>query len=197
MSLLAFVAGCSSGGGSGSEADAQEQLEQLTDQVRVLAEKVDRLEKSENDRERRTAQIDQDMTNRINEMVQQAIGRSGRRPPRFVRPAEPIVRVVKRPYMGFDGQNVDPDIAEQLKLTAKTGVIVTNVREGTPAAVAGVKKNDVVQSLGGNAIENFDELKTALGKCKPNETVEMLVQRGEKKLKLTIKLGERTERIGG
>jgi len=197
---LALAVGCGGGKeststGSGDDADLAKQVERLSEQVRELTAKVDRFEEAENNRERLLAQVSQDMQNRVDEAVGQS--RSGQRRPRFVRPAEPVVRVVKKPYMGFDGQNVDPEIAEQLNITAKTGVIVTNVREGTPAAVAGVQKNDVVQSLKKESIANFDELKAALGKCEANETVEMIIVRGGKKLTLTIKLGERTERIGG
>jgi len=199
---LAFVAGCSGSDGAktsdpGGDPKIEKQVEKLSEQVRTLTAEVDRLKKAESNRERLLAQVNEDMQNRVDEAVKQSVGRSGRRPPRFVRAAEPVVRVVKKPYMGFDGQNLDPEIAEQLKLTAKKGVIVTNVREGTPAAVAGVLKNDVVQSLGEHGIDNFDELKTALGKCEANETVEMKIVRGDKKMTLTIKLGERTERIGG
>jgi C-terminal processing protease CtpA/Prc len=169
-----------------------EKVDDLGADVRALQAEVDKVKKRCNDIDHRLGQVNEDMQNRVTEAVQQAMGR-GRRHPRFVPPAQPAVRVVKRPYMGFDGQNIEEDLAEQLELKAKTGVLVTNVKEGSPAAVAGVQKNDVVQQIDDAEVRNFDELKRALADKKPEQNVKLVIMRGDKKVELTVKLGERAD----
>ncbi len=205
----AFVVGCTEPqeakpADDGSRARLAEKVERLNEQVVEAAAKVDRIEEVSDGRERLLAQVKEDMRKFVDQAVRQSVGRTdrrhtwgGRQAALAVAPAEAPVRIVRKPYMGFDGQSVDPGIAKELKLTAKKGVLVTTVKEGAPAAVAGVQKNDVILSLAKHAVDDFDALKTALGKCKANQAVELGIVRGDKKLTLTIRLGERIERIGG
>jgi len=101
----------------------------------------------------------------------------------------PAVKVEERPYMGFDGQNVEPELAEQLKLKAKTGVLVTDVVEGAPAALAGLKKNDVIQGVDGAEIKARADLEKALAGKKPEQEVKVTVLRDDQKVRLEMKLG--------
>ncbi|NQT52685.1 PDZ domain-containing protein, partial [bacterium] len=101
-----------------------------------------------------------------------------------------------KPYMGFDAQDLLPDVAEHLKLEAKIGVLVTDVRPGSPAAVAGMAKNDVIRSFGGLEIKDFKDLKKSFVGKKPGDTVDVVVIRGKKKVELKVKLGAKKVRVG-
>jgi len=101
------------------------------------------------------------------------------------------VRFAERPYMGFDAQEIAPELVEQLELKAKAGVLVTNVREGSPAAVAGLRKNDVIQQFDGKEVKTFEDLKRLLAVKKPGQVVVLGVVRGEERLTLKVKLGKR------
>ena len=137
--------------------------------------------------------IEQDLRSRIKEMVAQES--QGRRRWEAPRPQiEPKFEV--KPYMGFDAQDLLPDVAEHLKLEAKIGVLVTDVRPGSPAAAAGMAKNDVIRSFGGIEIKDFKDLKKSFVGKKPGDTVDVVVIRGKKKVELKVKLGAKKVRVG-
>ena len=200
---LALLTGCDGGGNADlrkrldeletENKQLNEKVDQLTQDLRPLEQRVHEIDQSNRHLEHTLSQAEQDLRSRIREMVQQE--RSGRRP-RFVRPA-PVVAERERPpeppkpYMGFDGQTITDEVAQQLKLKATQGVLVTAVREGAPAHVAGLHKDDVVQSLDGAPIKTKTELVAALLKRKPGDVVVLGGLRGGEKLELKVKLGRR------
>ena len=169
-------------------AALRKKIEQLSNELRPLRAKVDRLDQNQRLMEKTLVKAKEDLEARVTEIVQQRLGggRFPRREPFIAR-----VRFVERPYMGFDGQEMEPELAEQLELKAKTGVLVTNVREGSPAAIAGLKKNDVIQAFDGKEVKTFEDLKRLLAAKKPGQVVTMGVLRGDKHLTLKVKLGAR------
>lgn len=196
----AFLAGCSREGDSASlsqrlkqledeNRDLKKQVEKLSGDLRPLQAKVDELDVGHQGLEKTLAQARKDLEARVTELVQQEV--TGRRP-RFGPPQPPPpVRFEERPYMGFDGQDIEPDVAKLLNLKVKTGVLVTDVREGSPAAVAGLQKNDVVVALDGAEIKSFQDLRKALDGKKPNEVVTLSAVRGEEKADYKVTLGVR------
>jgi len=199
-----LVAGCSKGDAEPAPANLDKlaaENEQLRKQVDELGQEVDRLRKQAEGTNLQVAQIEkalakaeEDLRSRLEEMVAQERA-GGRRPAVHVRPRlEP--RFVEKPFMGFDAQDLLPDVAAHLKLTAKTGVLVTDVRPGSPAAVAGVAKNDVIQALDDHEIKDFKDLKEAFAGKKPGDEIVVTVMRGDKKLVLKVKLGTKKVRIG-
>ncbi len=173
-------------------ARLEQRLEQLTKELRPLEDKLNEIDQSNRHLETAVAQASEDLQSRIHEMIQQE--RSGRRPgfvrpvPRVVRPAEPEV---PKPYLGFDGQTVTEELARELKLKVTSGVLVTAVREGAPASVAGLKKDDVVQELDGTAIKTKTELIAGLARKKPGDVIVLAGIRGDEKIELKVKVGRR------
>jgi YidC/Oxa1 family membrane protein insertase len=70
----------------------------------------------------------------------------------------------------------------------ENGYRVQVVGEGTPAALAGLKKDDVITAFGGEKVATVFHLKRALAKSKPKQTVELTIQRQGKELKLPVTL---------
>lgn len=97
--------------------------------------------------------------------------------------------------MGFDGQDIEPDVAKLLNLKAKAGVLVTDVREGSPTAIAGLAKNDVIVGLDDKEVKNFQDLKQALEDKKPNQVITVTVMRGDEKTEMKVTLGTRRVRV--
>lgn len=56
---------------------------------------------------------------------------------------------VVRPWFGAEGEAVSPNLAQELKLPNVSGVALTGVMEGSPAANAGLKRGDVLLTLAG------------------------------------------------
>jgi S1-C subfamily serine protease len=74
----------------------------------------------------------------------------------------------KVPYLGV----VAAEGAEDVK-----GAVIARVEDGTPAADAGLKDNDVIIEFNGKNIENWDDLRLAIRECKVGQKVKLKVKR--------------------
>ncbi len=75
--------------------------------------------------------------------------------------------------------------------TAPGGCRVQIVGPGTPAAEAGMKNGDVIQSINGKPVSDTASLNKLLARTKPGQTIQILVQRDGKDLPLAAKLRRR------
>ncbi|HEY1064558.1 MAG TPA: YidC/Oxa1 family insertase periplasmic-domain containing protein, partial [Pirellulales bacterium] len=91
-----------------------------------------------------------------------------------------------------DDKREPPAYLGQLELDPETakgaGAKVNVVGPGTPAALAGVQVGDLLKSVGGSPVFSRFALVDALRRFKPDETVDVVVDRGGKTLTLPIKL---------
>jgi membrane-associated protease RseP (regulator of RpoE activity) len=71
------------------------------------------------------------------------------------------------------------------------GVKIGGTTAGTPAAKAGLQGGDVVLKLGDQPTGTLMELATALNKHKPGDKVQLIYQRGGKKITVEITLAAR------
>ncbi len=201
IAAVAILTGCS--GGEDTQArlaalEKEDERQRAEDkrqntERRQLQQRVDRQGGQFGNMEKTLAQAEEDLRSRMKEMVlQETRGRRG-----WVRPRPEVQpRFEVKPYMGFDAQDLLPDVAEHLKLKAKSGVLVTDVRPGSPAAVAGIAKNDVIQSFDGHEVKDFKDLKKAFAGKKPGDMIAITVLRGEKKVEFNVKLGAKKVRVG-
>jgi hypothetical protein len=80
-----------------------------------------------------------------------------------------------------------PDFAEG----DSSGVKFAEVREGSPAAKAGLQRNDVMTSFGGMPIKTLYDFTFALREKKPGDRVEVVVLRNGKEIRTTVELTNR------
>jgi hypothetical protein len=73
--------------------------------------------------------------------------------------------------------------------THKSGVLVTEVRQGTAAANAGIVPGDVIATIDGHPLPDFDRLTVQVAQHQPGDKVGMEIIRGEQKMKITVTLG--------
>lgn len=66
------------------------------------------------------------------------------------------------------------------------GLRLTGVIEGSPAAVAGVKANDILLSFDGKAIKTVEDLQSALTTARPNVTVKIKILRDGKEIEMSL-----------
>ncbi len=78
---------------------------------------------------------------------------------------------------GLSVDNLTPDVASQLHLNNITGVVVTDVEPGTPAAEAGLRSGDVIQHVNRHPVTNVKDFQQAIGQA-GKDTVVFLVNRG-------------------
>jgi S1-C subfamily serine protease len=69
------------------------------------------------------------------------------------------------------------------------GVLVTNVEAGTAAATAGIIKGDVIASIDGHTLPDFDRLTARIAQHRAGETTEIEIIRGEERKKLNVTFG--------
>ena len=74
---------------------------------------------------------------------------------------------------------------------AKDGLSLSGVREGGPAAQAGLKEGDLIVKLGGQPIGTIYDYMESMDKHKPGDKVEVVVKRDGKDVKLPVTLGSR------
>ena len=75
--------------------------------------------------------------------------------------------------------------------TNGTGAVIGTVRDGSPAAAAGVKSGDVVVAVNGTQVTAANELTAAIAALRPGDKATLKVQRGGSTVTLTVTLGTR------
>ena len=102
----------------------------------------------------------------------------------------------QHPFLGVSTTELTPQIAQALHTSADSGVVVTQVTGGAPAATAGVRRGDVITALDGQRIATFADLLGALRTTHPGNTVKLRVDRSGKTMTIPVTVGSRTEPNG-
>ena len=100
---------------------------------------------------------------------------------------------VQRGWLGVQIQNVNPETTLKLGLEAPSGAIILRVLQGTPAARAGLKTNDVIIAIDDDEITNAKHLRRVIAMAKPNSEVSVTVMRDRSTIEIPVTLGERTD----
>jgi serine protease Do len=88
---------------------------------------------------------------------------------------------------GVTVENLTPDTAQQLKLSASTkGVVVDQVDPASRAADAGLQPGDVIQQVNHQAVASVNEYSKAVGASKKDESVLLLVDRNGSAMFLAV-----------
>ena len=85
--------------------------------------------------------------------------------------------------------DVDPDVAQVLRLPAKEGVLVASVKPGSPADKAGLKAGDIITAVNGKPVDGADELIVTIRSKAPGEKVEIQYERGGKEHTVEVTVG--------
>ncbi|MDE0331579.1 MAG: DegQ family serine endoprotease [Nitrospinae bacterium] len=66
--------------------------------------------------------------------------------------------------LGIEGQNLTPEIRKKIGVKSKNGVVISNVLPDSPAAIAGLRRGDVIVEANRKTISNTEQLREALKK---------------------------------
>jgi serine protease DegQ len=102
---------------------------------------------------------------------------------------------VIRGWIGVEPRDLTPEVAEQMALPIKQGVLITGLLPNGPASKAEMRPGDVVTSIGGAAINNTSQLLSAVAAIKPKTSTLIKVQRGEKVVELTVTVAQRPKSL--
>jgi serine protease Do len=94
---------------------------------------------------------------------------------------------VKRAYLGVGIQPVTQDLAKQLSVKPRAGVVVTEVFPGTPAAEAGFQSGDVIVKFGDKLVNTPQALQIAVERSTIGSEISVEIVRDGKPLQLTYR----------
>ncbi|HEV2214178.1 MAG TPA: PDZ domain-containing protein [Terracidiphilus sp.] len=94
-------------------------------------------------------------------------------------------------YMGVLVGDVDQDAATRLKLKDAKGVVVTLIDHDAPAAQAGIRVNDVLLQLDGQALDNTEQFGRILKELPAGRTVSIELSRDGNIQTIAVKLVDR------
>ena len=95
---------------------------------------------------------------------------------------------LRRPWLGAAGQGVTGDLAASLELDRPHGVLINEVRKGSPADRGGLLPGDVVVAVNGLPVDNPNELKFRIATLELDSVAELSVLRRGAEVTLTMPL---------
>lgn len=91
-------------------------------------------------------------------------------------------------WTGLEIQNVDARVAHYFRLDRVQGVIVTDVKRGSPAERSGFKPGDIIVEVNGEPIGNDDNLTAIVSDATAGDVMKMKVIREGKTISLNLRL---------
>ena len=149
----------------------------------------------------------------VNSQIARADGSTGNVGIGFAVPSNTVKEVVTqltatgkvdRAYLGISGSTITAELARVFRLPVDEGVLVEGVAAGSAAAKAGLEGGttdvvvageshvlggDVIVAVGGRRVGSSDELRDALARYKPGQTVNVQIHRGTKIETVAVTLG--------
>jgi serine protease Do len=100
---------------------------------------------------------------------------------------------VIRGWLGVGVQPLTAEIAAALGLASTQGALVSQVREGSPAEDADIRRGDVIVAYRGEAIDDLRTLPRAVSATEVGEEVELELIRDGERVKVLARMGELPE----
>jgi serine protease Do len=97
---------------------------------------------------------------------------------------------VHRGMLGINIQNITDDTAKALELKEKVGVLVSNVRSGSAADKAGIKRGELITAINREKIEDSNTLRNKVAGTSPGTEIKLTIVRNGEPMELTAKLDE-------
>ncbi len=102
---------------------------------------------------------------------------------------------VVRAWLGVGLQPLTPDLASKFGVDENEGVLVNEVFERDPAALAGIKTGDVITKVDGALVDTPNKLSRLVAALDPGSTTRVEVVRDGKRINLNVALSERRDAV--
>jgi C-terminal processing protease CtpA/Prc len=106
-------------------------------------------------------------------------------------PSPQLLHSASQGYLGVDLTDVDQEKAQALKLKDVRGAIITLIDHDAPAGQIGLKVNDVVIKLNGQAVEGAEQLRRMLREIPAGRNVSLEISRDGNIQTLAVQLADR------
>jgi serine protease Do len=101
---------------------------------------------------------------------------------------------VTRGFLGVVTRDIDNDIRGVMKLPAQTrGVLVVRAERGTPAARAGLRKDDLITAVDHQPITSYVQFNRIIAGKSPGAKIAIQILRDGREYTLTAEIGEETK----
>lgn len=97
-----------------------------------------------------------------------------------------------RPFIGIGYADIDSTVAHYYGLPVSAGVMIAQVQPGSPAAAAGLRPQDIIVDMDGQAVRGSGDLGRILRGHKPGDAARFVVVRPPNgaRATVTVKLGQ-------
>lgn len=102
---------------------------------------------------------------------------------------------VVRAWLGVGLQPLTPELAKKFGVDENEGVLVNEVFERDPAALAGIKPGDVITKVDGDLVDTPNKLSRLVAGLEPGATAHVEVVRDGKRTNLNVALSERRDAV--
>ncbi len=97
---------------------------------------------------------------------------------------------VRRGMLGINIQNINAELAQGLGLKDTKGVLVSNVRAGSAADKAGIKRGDVITAINGETVEDANVLRNKVAGTLPGNEIKIKITRDGSEQEVSAMLDE-------
>lgn len=98
---------------------------------------------------------------------------------------------VVRGWIGVEPRDITPELADNLGLPKKDGVIIAAVLKNGPADKSGIRPGDILISIAEKPISNMAEMFNLIAQLQPGTQTDMIVLRDNKEVKVNVGVGKR------
>lgn len=100
---------------------------------------------------------------------------------------------VSRGWLGIEGQDITPQLAESFNLQNVTGVIVAGIQRNGPAAQAGMRPGDIIIEVDGQPATDRRTVMDITARITPGSDLKLKILRAGKVMEMTAVVGERPQ----
>lgn len=93
-------------------------------------------------------------------------------------PEHPSQLIAADNKLGIDVEDITPEYSQKLGLNETKGVLIMQVRPGSPAYVAGIRPGAILVAVNQLTVNSVEEFKAALKKSEPDKPTLFLVKQG-------------------
>ncbi|MBN2062625.1 MAG: DegQ family serine endoprotease [Deltaproteobacteria bacterium] len=97
---------------------------------------------------------------------------------------------VEETDLGMIVEEITPQMARQYNLPADSGMIITQVEEGSAGEEAGLRRGDIILEIDQAPVKTLSEYRDKISKYKKNDTILFLIKRQDATIYLTLKVRE-------
>ncbi|MEX0765189.1 MAG: trypsin-like peptidase domain-containing protein [bacterium] len=98
---------------------------------------------------------------------------------------------IERPWIGIAGRSMSSELSQERQLTVEHGAWIQEVLSRSPAAIAGLRSDDVIIAIDGQAVRDWEDLLDGIAARGPGQRVLLTIIRKDIQLNREVILGIR------